>query len=117
MTKKLGKLVGVCNCQCHCGLPDDRCFTEHDEVCDHCRMVEITTVVNISKGEMGFGTYLGGIDIIPDPNIPNGRRRTIKFEEASSARIFISPMNYRDLKEFPNTKQMLLALNFLTEVD
>lgn len=32
--KKIGKLVGVCNCICHCGLED--CFTEHDKSCEHC---------------------------------------------------------------------------------
>lgn len=29
--KKTGKLVGVCNCICHCGLKE--CFTNHDEDC------------------------------------------------------------------------------------
>lgn len=32
--KKIGKLVGVCNCQCHCGLKE--CFTDHDTSCEHC---------------------------------------------------------------------------------
>jgi hypothetical protein len=32
--KKQGKLVGVCNCQCHCDLKE--CFTEHDRSCKHC---------------------------------------------------------------------------------
>ena len=27
--KKIGKLVGVCNCQCHCDLKD--CFVDHDK--------------------------------------------------------------------------------------
>lgn len=31
---KTGKLVGVCNCKCHCTL--EECFTEHDLRCDHC---------------------------------------------------------------------------------
>lgn len=30
--KKTGKLVGVCNCQCHCGLKE--CFVDHDEKCE-----------------------------------------------------------------------------------
>lgn len=31
---KIGKLVSVCNCECHCGLKE--CFTDHDKKCEHC---------------------------------------------------------------------------------
>lgn len=33
--KKFSKLVGVCNCICHCGL-DNKCFTDHDKECEDC---------------------------------------------------------------------------------
>lgn len=33
--KKTGRLVGVCNCQCHCTL--EECFTKHDTDCKHCK--------------------------------------------------------------------------------
>ena len=34
--KKTGKLVGVCNCKCHCGLKE--CFVNHDNICTHCKI-------------------------------------------------------------------------------
>jgi len=40
---KKGKLVGVCNCKCHCQLTRDRCITEHDQACEHCKKVTPTT--------------------------------------------------------------------------
>lgn len=34
---KQGKLVGVCNCKCHCSLKEEKCITNHDSVCEHCQ--------------------------------------------------------------------------------
>lgn len=53
---KTGRLQGVCNCQCHCGL--DSCFTNHDKSCEHCE------VKKVGK--------LHGVPVYSDPKAPSG---------------------------------------------
>lgn len=48
--KKIEKLVGVCNCQCHCGLRE--CFTEHDKTCHHNSQSESEGMNNEQKFEL-----------------------------------------------------------------
>jgi hypothetical protein len=47
--KKTGKLVGVCNCKCHCDLKE--CFTEHDNKCSHCKKMKTNIEIPIINNE------------------------------------------------------------------
>ena len=56
-TKKIGKLVGVCNCECHCGLKN--CFVNHDKLCKHCELWDAWKPMK--GGRMNFNTWAASI--------------------------------------------------------
>lgn len=67
--------------------------------------IEIKSIATISKG----GSLLGLIDIIPDSSIKNG------FKKVTENRIFISPMNYNDIRNF-SAKAIITSLDFLKTI-
>jgi hypothetical protein len=69
--------------------------------------VEIKTIYTL-KGTGPFRTLMGGIDIIPDPNVKNG------YKETKGDRIFISPMNYDDIREL-DADAVIVGISCLQE--
>lgn len=68
------------------------------------QQVEITSIYSTQNGAL-----LGGIDIIPDPSVNNG------YKETKGNRVFISPMNYDDIKGVENADGVILAISLLKE--
>lgn len=71
--------------------------------------VEIKTIASVN----GFGTLMGAVDIIPDPSVEPGYKRTNNLEPVGM-RIFISPMNYEYFKGL-DAKGTITALSLLIE--
>lgn len=70
--------------------------------------VEITSILKL-KGSGDFKTFLSGVDIIPDPTVKNGHKRT------RGNRVFISESNYDDIKGASIDGIILVIDNILQE--
>lgn len=68
--KKTGKLIGVCNCICHCGLKD--CFTNHEINCEHCsdRPPVVLNEYQLKNEEIIRHFSSGGFRIVKNERMP-----------------------------------------------